>query len=63
MTTPTVINLYGVYLTWSEDVQLKELSELTIEDILEMRKIESETARELEAERQIDEMLILAENN
>jgi hypothetical protein len=41
----------------------KELLDVKVKDIVLARKIESETARELEVERQIDEMLILAENN
>ena len=62
MTTPTVINLYSTYLMFHPNPK-KELVDVKVKDIVLARKIESETARELEVERQIDEMLILAENN
>jgi len=63
MTTPTVVNCYGNYLYWVPKEEMKELSEVTIEDMLKVHKEECETAHDLEIERQIDYALIEKENN
>lgn len=64
MTNATVLNLFGRYLeAVPREERIKELPEVTCEDMIKVYKDECETARDLEIERQTDEMLILAENN
>jgi|GEM_PF-5213384 len=62
MTNKTITNLYGRFLNWPER-PVKELPEVTIEDMQNVHEYESELAHDLETERQVDELLVLQENN